>query len=141
MLVEIDDRDSIMVASTRKLFRSWITSIDKGKVCEVGTNEWQARRYVVVKSSSKDRVVLIWFDNSLEAPEHVPSLLRHNIPSPLKSNDRRGVQRTDDGHQGIIVVQFQTLVCNLDPVLDDNCAFLRVIVLENRVGHQVGQIS
>ena len=71
MLVKVDDRHSIIVAGTRKLLRSRVAGINESKIREVGADEWQAGRYVIVESSSKNRVILVC-DFSHNQPSKIP---------------------------------------------------------------------
>jgi hypothetical protein len=61
-------------------------------------------------------------------------------PYPLQSTNTTMVERGNDDHQRIIIVQFQALVCYYDPMTDDCCPFHSVIMLDNGIGHEVGQV-
>ena len=99
VLVEVDDRDSVLARFTRELARGAIANVDERQVGEVDADEWDAGSDVILQTLAKHCIVSPDVSDGLQLIQPSLGLSRHQLPSPLQAVDHRRVERADNRHQ------------------------------------------
>ena len=139
VFVEIDDGDAGVAvavssrggggAGTGQLARRRVADVDEGEVGEVDAEEGDAGGDDVLEAVAEGAVVAGDGDDVFEVVEGGFGLGREGVPGLFHAEDVGGVERGEDGHEGVVVVQLEALGCDLHPPFDDFGSLGRVFVL------------
>lgn len=138
VLVEVDHLQSTLIGG--KASFAGVSVFDHGEIGKVHAEEGQARRDTVLQPCTEVLLVLFEGHNLIDVCLGRLGLLRHLRPRSMQPGDGSRVQRGENRPERIVIVQFQALVGNLDPMFDDGCAFLDILELQNRIRHQIRQV-